>query len=311
MNQLPVIFVGPSGSGKSAIIRYLVNHYPNHFQVLKTATTRPFRRVDDTGDYFFVTDEEFKELEQQNKLIETSVCDGYRYGSLTSSAQEIMAAGKIPLKAMDISGALTLDCITVFVKRGVHEMVRSILNRNATDLGTAAAKITQMVMDLQNEEKCDFVLENDRTIEDAANQILDLLNLGLDDAGTREKKITVLRVEPLKPPVVKQISAGLHSLQNQVSGYIEAVYPFDDAVAIVCNEEAKLHGLPLNRALRDQDGHIYDIVAGDFLIVSTAGENFGSLSLDQIVKYTDLFRTPEQFFNIDGNLVVFPFPDVT
>lgn len=59
-----------------------------------------------------------------------------------------------------------------------------------------------------------------------------------------------------------------------VGGCIEAVYPFDDPVAIVCNEEAKLEGLPLNRALRDEDGDIYDIVAGTFMVVGLTGRQF-------------------------------------
>ena len=69
-----------------------------------------------------------------------------------------------------------------------------------------------------------------------------------------ENKITVLIVEPEKAPYVKEISDDLESLQHEVSGYIQAVYPFDDNVAILCNEEGKLHGLPLNRALYDEDG---------------------------------------------------------
>ena len=39
-----------------------------------------------------------------------------------------------------------------------------------------------------------------------------------------------------------------------MDGYIEAIYPYDDPVALICGEEAKLEGKPLNRALRDEDG---------------------------------------------------------
>ena len=66
----------------------------------------------------------------------------------------------------------------------------------------------------------------------------------------------VLVVEPEKEPYVKEISSGLSSLQKEVGGFIEAVYPLEDPVAIICNEEGKLEGLPLNRALRDEDGHV-------------------------------------------------------
>ena len=77
----------------------------------------------------------------------------------------------------------------------------------------------------------------------------------------------VLMVEPGKSPYAAEIESGLKSLQAAVGGDIQAVYPYEDPVALICNEEGKLMGLPLNRALFDDDGHIYDIVSGNFLIV--------------------------------------------
>ena len=74
----------------------------------------------------------------------------------------------------------------------------------------------------------------------------------------------------------------------------------------VCNEEGKINGLPLNRALRDEDGHIYDIVAGDFFICDVSGEDFGSLSDEQIEKYTEKFKTPEVFIKINGGIAAIP-----
>ena len=85
--------------------------------------------------------------------------------------------------------------------------------------------------------------------------------------------ITVLVVEPDKKPYVKEIPSSLESLQHEVGGDIEAVYPFEEPVAIVCNEEGKMNGLPLNRALRDDSGEIYDIVAGTFLITGLTDDS--------------------------------------
>lgn len=120
------------------------------------------------------------------------------------------------------------------------------------------------------------------------------------------KKMNVLIVEPFKKPYTKEINTGLESLQHEVGGYIEAVYPFDDLVALICNEEGKMNGLELNRALRDEDGDIYDIVAGTFLIVGLAGESFCSLPDDLIQKYSELFAIPECFINANGKIVTVP-----
>ena len=53
----------------------------------------------------------------------------------------------------------------------------------------------------------------------------------------------VLMVEPGKVPYETEIEGGLESLQKAVGGSIQAVYPYDDPVALICNEEGKLMGL--------------------------------------------------------------------
>ena len=122
------------------------------------------------------------------------------------------------------------------------------------------------------------------------------------------EKMTVLVVEPMKEPYVKEINSDLHSLQAEVGGDIGATYPYSDPVALVCNDEGKLIGLDLNRGLRDENGEIYDIVAGTFLVVGLGEEDFASLSPELIQKYTEQFKTPERFMQINGNIVVLPVP---
>ena len=95
-------------------------------------------------------------------------------------------------------------------------------------------------------------------------------------------------------------------MQHEVGGYIQAVYPFEEPVAIVCNEEAKLEGLPLNRALRDEDGDIYDIVAGTFLVVGLTEDSFGSLPTELMQKFFDHFKVPEQFAKLGDKIVAIP-----
>ena len=116
----------------------------------------------------------------------------------------------------------------------------------------------------------------------------------------------VLVVDPEKEPYVKDISSGLSSLQKEVGGFIEAVYPFEDPVAIICNEEGKLEGLPLNRALRDEDGHVYDIIAGTFLIAGLSEDNFCSLDDAQVEKFSAMYKNPELFMRLGNRTLVIP-----
>ena len=123
------------------------------------------------------------------------------------------------------------------------------------------------------------------------------------------ENITVLVVEPEKKPYVKSIPSGLASLQHEVGGYIQAIYPWDAPCAIICDEEAKLKNKAFNRALRDDEGHIYDIVAGTFLIVGLGEENFVSLKSKYIRGFGEMFANPEIFFRLDGKLMVIPIED--
>lgn len=121
------------------------------------------------------------------------------------------------------------------------------------------------------------------------------------------EKITCIVVEPEKRPAVVKIEHTLDALQTAVGGNIEAVYPFDDPVAIICNEDGYYSRLPLNRALymdgelRDR-GEMYDIIKGKFLIVGLTDESFGDLSPELARKYCARFELEEIYLNIGGEL---------
>ena len=107
----------------------------------------------------------------------------------------------------------------------------------------------------------------------------------------------ILLIKPGEYPEEKNIDGSLKSMQALVGGLIQAIYPFDDAVALVCNEEGKLEGLPLNRALTDpENGQVYDIVCGTFFICGLDEESFASLSPSLMEKYWARFYYPELFF---------------
>lgn len=104
-----------------------------------------------------------------------------------------------------------------------------------------------------------------------------------------DKTIKVLVVEPMKPCRVQEIDGSLESMQAIVGGYIETVSPFTEPVSIVCNEEGKLQGLPLNRPLVDQHGVPYDFLCGTFFLAGVEGEHFVSLTDDQIRVYKSIY----------------------
>lgn len=119
--------------------------------------------------------------------------------------------------------------------------------------------------------------------------------------------MTVLAVMPGKAPERMELDGSLESMQEFVGGTIQALYPFSDPVAIVCNDDGKLIGLEHNRALRDDDGNVYDILCGSFFICGLGEEDFASLPEDLLWKYAQRFQHPELFLRIGESLMVVPF----
>jgi hypothetical protein len=118
--------------------------------------------------------------------------------------------------------------------------------------------------------------------------------------------MNVLIVEPLKAPYMKEIGEGLKALQGVVGGSIQAVYPYEEPVVLICNEEGKLEGLPLNRALRDEDGQIYDIISGTFFIAGLGDEDFASLSPELADQFKKQFAKAEVFVSLNGKITAVP-----
>lgn len=105
----------------------------------------------------------------------------------------------------------------------------------------------------------------------------------------------VLMVEPGKVPYVTKIRDDLKAMQEAVGGCIQALYPYEDPVALVCNDDGKILNLPFNRALYDEDGQMYDIIAGKFFIVGLGEDNFANLSDRLAEKFYEQFKHPEIF----------------
>lgn len=135
-------------------------------------------------------------------------------------------------------------------------------------------------------EELGYRLSNDGTIYEYIDSETEQL----------DEKIKVVLVKPMQKPQIVEIGTSLEDMQQVVAGNIEQVMPFDEEVALVCNEEGKNEGLELNRALKYSDGEIVDIIAGDFFICSAKGENFTSLTDEQVHKYSEMFKSPERFY---------------
>ena len=159
-----------------------------------------------------------------------------------------------------------------------------------------------------SQEEAEKIVTKAWNNEDYVLDSADFVGVDFKTVGEQElfesRKMEVLLVQPGMYPQKATIGTELKDFQDAVGGTIAASYPFDDPVAIVYNDEGKLTGLPLNRALRDEDGRMYDAVAGTFLVVGLGEEDFASLSPELAQKYEKQFHQPETFLKLGNRLLV-------
>ena len=126
------------------------------------------------------------------------------------------------------------------------------------------------------------------------------------------RQIKAIILEPEKDARIEMIDCSLEVLQKLVGGCIEVIYPFDyekyplNQVAIICNDSGKIERLPLNRALYDENGNLFDVVAGNAVIVGVDADDFVSLNEEQGKFYFSKFEVPEGFFWYGPRLLSFP-----
>ena len=115
--------------------------------------------------------------------------------------------------------------------------------------------------------------------------------------------MNVLVVEPGYLPYEKEIKDGadhLEQMQAIVGGLIEPIYPYHEEVAIVCNEEGLINGLPFNRSVPGGYGGVF----GTFFVCGLGEEDFRSLPPDLMERFKKEFKNSEILLGFDGNEAV-------
>ncbi|MGN0256486.1 MAG: DUF5688 family protein [Eubacterium sp.] len=183
-------------------------------------------------------------------------------------------------------------------RKDLEEMVQSI---NESEVAPAD-RLSDFVYHYDSKER---VFENARSFEARA----EAREQAADNHMENPSAMTVLLVEPEKHPQVVEIGSDLKSLQSAIGGMIETVYPFEENVGLIVNEEGKLNGLPLNRALKDENGEVLDVLAGTFLVTGLSEEGFCSLTKDQTEKFQQEFYQPEAFVRMGNSIMAIPIPE--
>lgn len=169
-----VIFSAPSGSGKTTIVKHLLDTNPELcFSISACTRDRRGRNEENGNDYYFMTPEEFKDKIDKEEFIEwEEVYPGNFYGTLKSEIERIWAEGKHVIFDVDVKGGLSLK--TYFKERALAVFVKvpnlGILKERLTERGTESEgslsqRMFKAKFEMGFEEKFDVTLINEKLEE--------------------------------------------------------------------------------------------------------------------------------------------------
>ena len=170
MNKGVFIFSAPSGSGKTTILKPILEKLKDKFGFSISATTRPPREGEkDEVDYYFITPEKMREHIAQGDFLEwEEVYPGKYYGTYKAELDRIWQQGKYVIFDIDVKGGVNIKnilknqaCSIFIMPPSIEELERRLRNRNTESEETLKERLLRAEMEISLSENFDFVVCND------------------------------------------------------------------------------------------------------------------------------------------------------
>lgn len=170
MNKGVFIFSAPSGSGKTTILKPILEKLKDKFGFSISATTRPAREGEkDEVDYYFITPEKMREHIANGDFLEwEEVYPGKYYGTFKSELERIWQQGKYVIFDIDVKGGVNIKnilknqaCSIFIMPPSIEELERRLRNRNTESEETLKERLLRAEMEISLSENFDFVVCND------------------------------------------------------------------------------------------------------------------------------------------------------
>jgi guanylate kinase len=191
MNQFKgklIVFSAPSGSGKTTIVRHLLNQEKFQLEFSISATSREARGNEkDSEDYYFISAKEFKNKIKLDEFLEWEevYIDNF-YGTLKTEVERIWAKGKHVIFDIDVAGGLRIKkkfperTLAVFVKPpDINELIIRLKQRGEESPEKIAMRVAKAPTEMATAPQFDTIILNDdltTALNDAENLVNDFLN---------------------------------------------------------------------------------------------------------------------------------------
>ncbi|MGC9367477.1 MAG: guanylate kinase [bacterium] len=205
MKGMLFVLSGPSGAGKTTVCRTLQNDYPG-LKYIISATSRKPRGYEKNGhDYFFISNQEFKQKIANGYFLEWAEVHGHLYGTPKNQVIENYQQGHISIMDIDIQGAMNLkkqfpQAITAFIMPPTwEEMVKRLDKRATESQNDLQQRMENAKHELNYLKYYDYLVINS-VVNQAVEQLKSIINaekckiknLDLEEALPWVKKITAL-----------------------------------------------------------------------------------------------------------------------
>lgn len=164
-----IVFAAPSGSGKTTIVRHLLEKF-DELAFSISATTREKRNYETDGhDYYFLSETEFLDRIEKGSFVEwVEVYKGRYYGTLVEEVERLWKEGKCVLFDIDVVGAMHIkekfgdQCLAVFVKPpGIDTLIHRLRKRKTETEESLKTRRERFDRELTFESRFDCVVIND------------------------------------------------------------------------------------------------------------------------------------------------------
>jgi guanylate kinase len=184
-----VVISGPSGVGKSTVVRQVLARLGGRVYLSVSATTRPPRPDERDGiDYYFLSDAEFRRRREAGEFLECVEVfgRGHWYGTLWSEVRSSLARGKWVILEIDVDGAREVlvqfpEAVTIFIRpASLGELERRLRSRGTEDEESVQRRLAVARHELHQSDQYEYQVVN-VTVAEAVDEVCDILqSRGLD-----------------------------------------------------------------------------------------------------------------------------------
>lgn len=178
-----IIITAPSGSGKTTLVKRLLERYPKLSFSISACTRQPRANEVNGKDYYFFTEDEFKNLIAEDAFVEWEmVYAGKYYGTLKTEVERIWKNGQAPLVDIDVQGAIAVQkkypdqSLSLFIQApSIQELKRRLKHRGTETPETLNERVKKAELELSYAPQFDSIIINDN-LEEATQQLINIID---------------------------------------------------------------------------------------------------------------------------------------